>query len=119
MLTLSMETSREFNYHHEDNESFNKKFVSDKQAFTNALEELGNLFLEGGDQLVHIKTKQLLSEKACKLILDATEIGEKQLKTFVKELLVEGNSSIYDKIKKNKILHCIDERTVWLPLKQS
>ena len=52
-----METSGEFNYHHEDNESFNKKFVSDKQAFTNALEELGNLFLEGGDQLVHIKTK--------------------------------------------------------------
>ena len=49
--------THEFNYHHEDNESFNKKFVSDKQAFTNALEELGNLFLEGGDQLVHIKTK--------------------------------------------------------------
>ena len=96
--------TREFNYHHKDNESFNKKFVSDKQAFTNALEEVGNLFLEEGDQLVHIKTKQLLSEKACKLIVDATEIGEKLLETFVKELLIEGNSSIYDKIKKKNNL---------------
>ena len=95
--------TREFNYHHKDNESFNKKFVSDKQTFTNALEEVGNLFLEEGDQLVHIKTKQLLSEKACKLILDATETGEKQLETFVKERLIEGNSSIYDKIIKKNI----------------
>ena len=106
--------TREFNYHHKDNESFNKKFVSDKQAFTNALEEVGNLFLEEGDQLVHIKTKQLLSEKACKSILDATEIGEKQLEIFVKEHLIQGSLSIYDKIKK-KILHCIDKRSVGYP----
>ena len=113
-----METSREFNYHHEDNESFNKKFVSDKQAFTNALEEVGNLFLEEGDQLVHIKTKQLLSEKACKSILDATEIGEKQLEIFVKEHLIQGSLSIYDKIKK-KNLALYQQKISWLPLKQS
>lgn len=38
------------------------KFIRDKQAFINTFEELGNPFLEEGDQLVHIKVKQLLSE---------------------------------------------------------
>ena len=77
--------TREFNYYHEDNESFSKKFISDKEAFTNAFEELGNPYLEEGDQLIRIKVKQLLCKKACKSILDAKEIGKKQLEIFVKE----------------------------------
>ena len=108
----------EFNYYHEDNESFSKKFISDKEASTNAFEELGNSYLEEGDQLIHIKVKKLLREKACKSILDAKEIGKKQLKIFVKERLIEGNSSIYDTIKKI-ISHCTNKRIVCLPIKQS
>ena len=43
--------------------------VTDNQAFINFFEELGNIFFEEGDPLVHIKNK-LLCKKACKLILD-------------------------------------------------
>ena len=88
------------NNHHKDNQSFKKKFISDKQAFTNVFEELGNPFLEEGDQLDHVKTKQLLSEKASKSILDTIGIGKKQLEIFIKEQLIEGTLSYYDTIKK-------------------
>lgn len=44
--------------------------VTDNQAFINFFEELGNIFFEEGDPLVHIKNKKLLYKKACKLILD-------------------------------------------------
>ena len=81
------EKTSEFNYHHQGNESFNKKFTKDNQVFTNAFEKLENAFLEG-DPLVHYKTKQFLSEKTCKSILDAKEIREKQSEIFVKERLI-------------------------------
>ena len=71
------------------------KFQKDKNAFTNAIEELGNPFLEEEPQLVHIVAKQLLGEKASKSIKNAKDIGERQFKAFVEQRLAEGTSSIY------------------------
>ena len=55
-------------HHHEDTKTFEVKFQKDKNAFANAIEDLGNPFLEEEQQLVHIVTKQLLDEKASKSI---------------------------------------------------
>ena len=90
-------------HHHEDTKTFEVKFQKDKNAFTNAIEDLGNPFLEEEPQLVHIVTKQLLDEKASKSIKNAKDIGEHQFKAFVEQRLTEGTSSIYDTIKKNNL----------------
>ena len=55
--------SSTFNCHQEDNKLFNKKIVSNKQVFANVFQDLGNSFPQEWDQLVHIKTTQLPSNK--------------------------------------------------------
>ena len=87
--------------HHENTFSYEKQFLKDKAALTQAFLDVGNPFLEQEDGLVHIISKHILDEQAASSVRNGQDIGQKQYDAFVSERLEQGNSSIYNNIKKN------------------
>ena len=72
---------------------------------------MGNPFLEQEPQLVHIIAKKLLDQKAIESVKCAKYIGNHQFKSFFRERLIEGTSSLYNTIKRT-VLHCIVKKIV-------
>ena len=81
--------------HHEDNDTFERKFISDCDALYSAWISYGNPFEEIEPGLVHLTSKQILSEDAEISVRNAFEIGKGQYILFNKSRV-----SLYDTIKK-------------------
>jgi len=89
--------------HHEDNDSFEKKFRKDVKSLYDAYLEFGNPFCEEQTQLTQISSRLVLDKSASDSVLNAKLIGKDQFKCFTKERLCSESSSLYNIIQKNKL----------------
>ena len=99
--------------HHEDNDTFERKFVSDCDVLYSAWISYGNPFEEIEPGLVHLTSKQILSEDAEISVRNAFEIGKGQYILFNKSRV-----SLYDTIKKNRLALFRQKNTVSSKSKQ-
>ena len=88
--------------HHEDSNSFEKRFRKDVASLEATLSEIGNPFDEG-DILFQIMTKNVMADPSIKSVQNAKKIGEAQYQAYVRERLLTCKKSIYEVIPKNKL----------------
>ena len=110
---LDNELDQDDQSHREDNDTFERKFVSDCDALYSAWISYGNPFVEIEPGLVHLTPKQILSEDAEISVCNAFEIGKGQYILFNKSCV-----SLYDTIKKNRLALFCQKNTVSLKSKQ-
>ena len=84
--------------HHEDNDAYEKTFLSDCKSLYAAWVSYGNPFEETHPGLVHQLSKQILSEEAAKSVCNAYAIGKEQYSKFN-----TSRESLYDTISKNNL----------------
>jgi hypothetical protein len=89
--------------HHEVQKSFQTSFGNDVRSLVATFEELGNPFLDQGDDLVTLDTKEVAPPDALERLKNIEIKGESQCDKFVLERLEERKSSIFDPIKRNKL----------------
>lgn len=68
-----------------------------------AIETMGNPFLESGDDLLVLDTKEIASEKVVDTVNRIQEIGKEQFEAFVDERIVARKKSISDVIHLNQL----------------
>ena len=90
-------------FHHEDTDSFEKKFRLEREKLIEVFKELGNPFEELEDGLVNIATKHVLNEVASESVRVAKDKGQQQSKEFKENCLVSGTKSLYCNIPKNRL----------------
>eukprot|EP00112_Aurelia_sp_Birch-Aquarium-sp1_P020427 Seg5269.1 transcript_id=Seg5269.1/GoldUCD/mRNA.D3Y31 product="hypothetical protein" protein_id=Seg5269.1/GoldUCD/D3Y31 len=88
--------------HHEDTDAHEKRFRKHVSSFKNTLDEAGSPF-EEEDILVHIVSRQIMSEAAATSVKIAYDTGKKQYKDFVHTRLRTCEVSIHTSIPKNKL----------------
>ena len=98
------DSEEEYCYHHEDTNSFERKFREDRVKLIDAFEGLGNPFSDSENELVNIYSKQVLGDAAVQSIRNAESIGQRQSSEFVEERLVKREQSLYENIKRNNLL---------------
>ena len=74
--------------HHEDTKSLQVKFRKDVSALATTMEEMGNPFSEGSEDLLVLDTKEIMGADAVERMRKAEKVGEEQYEVFVKYLLV-------------------------------
>ena len=89
--------------HHENTPSFQKNFAEDMRNLTSSLEELGNPFTEGSQDLIAIHSKDIMDASVVSTVKNAEHIGEEQCKTFIKDRLIDKTKLISDTLKKNNL----------------
>ena len=90
-------------HHHEDTYDFEKTFLKEKALLTTAFLEFGNPFSEQINSLIHLVSKQILNDEATKSVMEAEDIGKRQITTFLTQRILTNASPIYDTIKKNNL----------------
>ena len=89
--------------HHENTPSFQKNFAEDMRNLTSSLEELGNPFIKGSQDLIAIYSKDIMDASVVSTVKNAEQIGEEQCKTFIKDRLIDKTKLISDTSKKNNL----------------
>ena len=89
--------------HHEQNAGFQNKFVSDVHSLVNVMEDMGNPFLEEGDDLLKLDTGDIVDHSVVNSLRQAEQTGQGQYDSFVKERLVDRTTPLNEPIKKNKL----------------
>ena len=89
--------------HHENTPSFQKNFADDMHNLTSSLEELGNPFTEGSQDLIAIHSKDIMDASVVSTVKNAEQIGKEQSKTFIKDRLIDKTKLISDTLKKNNL----------------
>lgn len=89
--------------HHEQVLSVQKTFQKQVQSLVDTIETMGNPFLESGDDLLVLDTKELASEKVVDTVNRIQQAGREQFEAFVEERIVKRTKSISDFIKLNKL----------------
>ena len=102
--------------HHENTPTFEATFKKDKSDFIETFLELGNSFQENENRLIHIISKHVLDENAANSVIEASKIGKAQFEIFVVERIQYNTKSIYDTIKKKKIVSLQAERCLYASL---
>ena len=86
--------------HHEQAPGKQKKFVQHVRALVAAFEDIGNPFLDTGNQLVALDTKWI-ADVTVAAINNIRSVGLSQYKTYVAERLTTQTKSIDDPISRN------------------
>ena len=88
---------------HEQIPSIQKLFALNTKSVVEAIEEMGNPFLDDSSDLVALDTKVIMSEAVVNTIRTAEHLGSTQYQTFIKERMSESSTSLYDPIHKNNL----------------
>jgi hypothetical protein len=88
--------------HHEDSDSFKKRFRKDVGSLRKAFEETGNPF-EESNVLVHVMTRIVMNETAVQSVKDAKATWKAQYEAYRTERLATCRKSIYDVIPRNNL----------------
>ena len=88
--------------HHEDTDAHEKRFRTHVLSFKNTFDEAGSPF-EEEDILVHVVSRQIMSEAAATSVRIAYDTGKKQYDDFVQTRLRTCEVSIHTSIPKNKL----------------
>ena len=89
--------------HHEVQQSFQTSFGNDVKSLVATFEDLGNPFLDQGDDLVVLDTKEVAPPDALERLKNIESVGNTQCEKFVSERLEERAKSLFDPIKRNKL----------------
>lgn len=92
--------------HHEETKSTQLSFLSDVKSLAQAITDLGNPFLEEGEDFVVLDTKVIKSSEVTTTIHTAKSIGEQQYNQFVRERLETVSVPLYDTIHRNNFPLC-------------
>ena len=89
--------------HHEQKTGVQCSFFKDVENAVASFKELGNPFIEQGEDLFAIHTKDVKSSDVVETVRKARIIGEEQLKVFLKERFVDCSKPITHSMKKNSL----------------
>ena len=89
--------------HHKQNAGFQNRFASDVRSLVNVMEDMGNPFLEEGDDLLKLDTGDIVDHSVVNSLQQAEQTGQEQYDSFVKERLVDRTTPLNEPIKKNKL----------------
>ena len=80
-----------------------KRFVSNTKNVVEAIEEMGNPFLDDSSDLVALDTKLIMSETVVNNMQAAEQLGKTQYEAFVDERISGSSKPFYDPIQKNNM----------------
>ena len=89
--------------HHEQYSSAQNTFQKDVNSLIVVFEELGNPFLEKGQDLLVLDTRDVMDNSVGKTVQEIEAIGEDQYKRFIEERLEKCDKPITEPIIKNKL----------------
>ena len=89
-----------FRYDHEDTDTYEKKFLGDRDKLNKIFALFGNLFSEPEGNLMNIVSRVFASEQAS--IRTAEDLGKKQCYAFMVDRLVNQTKSLCIPISLNK-----------------
>ena len=89
--------------HHEQIHSVQKRFASNTKNVVEAIEEMGNPFLDDSSDLVALDTKLIMSETVVNNMQAAEQLGKTQYEAFVDERISGSSKPFYDPIQKNNL----------------
>ena len=104
ILVTNDELKDDHNNHHETTNVFEKRFREHVNALEQTFIKEGKPFEEQENILMTIVTRNIMSEKAKESVYQATELGKRHYAECVQQRLHIGEKSIYDTIKKNKLM---------------
>lgn len=87
--------------HHRETSSVSKKFSQDVQNLVRTMNEFGNPFLEGSQDVYNICSKNVARE-VVNTVRNIEKAGKRQYQEFVNERLCDGTKHLKDPIKMNK-----------------
>ena len=89
--------------HHEQYCSVQRTFQKDVNSLIAVFEEFGNPFLEKGQDLLVLDTRDIMDNSVEKTVQEIEAIGEDQYKRFIEERLEKCEKPITEPIIKNKL----------------
>lgn len=89
--------------HHEQKPGVQSNFMKDVQNTVNAFEELGSPFTEETNNLLALHTRDIMEANVVATVKRAREIGEEQLKSFIKDRLIDRSKPITEPIQRNDL----------------
>ena len=87
--------------HHEQKPGVQNAFSKDVLNTVSSYGELGNPFLEEGENLMAIHTKDIMDDAVVRTVRDARKIGEEQFNLFIKERFIDRSKPVTSPLKKN------------------
>jgi len=89
--------------HHKQHPSAQHAFQKEVQSLVVVFEEHGNPFLEKGQDLLVLSTRDIVDGSVGETVLEVETIGANQFAKFVKEQLTSCEKAITEPISKNKL----------------
>ena len=89
--------------HHEQKLGIQNAFSKDVLNTVYSFEELGNPFLEEGENLMAIHSKDIMDDAVVETVRDARKIGEEQFNLFIKERFIDKSKPVTHPLKKNSL----------------
>ena len=95
----TLETSR----HHEQTNSCQSTFAKHVSSMVDAIDELGNPFLEETKDLLRLGTRDIVELTVVESLQKEEKLGHEQYETFIAERLSSQATTLSETIKKNKL----------------
>ena len=89
--------------HHEQKPAVQNAFSKDVLNTVSSYEELGKPFLEEGENLMAIHTKDIMDDAVVRTVRNARKIGEEQFNLFIKERFIDRSKPVTYPLKKNNL----------------
>lgn len=93
----------EYGYHHEEGFSAQKNFKEQAVNLVQTINELGNPFLDDGDELLALDTRNILNESVVNTVRTVQSLGKDQYTKYCKDVITDRTCSIHEPIKKNSL----------------
>jgi len=100
---LQVQTLSNGQKHHEQHRAVQLSFADEVKSLVAVFEEMGNPFMEQGEDLLVLDTRDILDKSVGEAIKTAEVLGKKQYQEFFEERLVRCEKPITDVISKNKL----------------
>ena len=85
--------------HHEESPKFQEKFYNDVNKLYNSLSQHGNPFKDHSEELLNIKTSDVMNDDVVASIQSLSAVGEDLHKQYVKNV-ISGETSITETLSK-------------------
>ena len=91
----------EMKYHHE--EGFSTIFKEQAMTLADIISDLGNPFSDDSDELITLKTRNVMDATVVNTIRTVESLGQEQYQRYRQAVIIDHTQSIYDPIKKNSL----------------
>ncbi|CAC5355831.1 unnamed protein product [Mytilus coruscus] len=80
-----------------------ESFRNDIVSLYDVIDDLGNPFLETSKDLLVLDSKNIVDISIVKTVYTIESLGQEQFEKYLKERLVDRTTSVFDKLKRNKL----------------